>query len=75
MTGNANDKLVLNITGMTCGHCVMTVRKALESLSGVKEAVVSLDEGKAVVTYDPAQVGAEDMIRKVESVGYGAAQA
>ena len=38
------------IKGMMCGHCEATVKKALEALEGVESAVVSHDEGTAVIT-------------------------
>ncbi len=39
----------MKIEGMMCGHCEATVKKALESLDGVAEAVVSHEKGTAVV--------------------------
>lgn len=42
----------MHITGMMCGHCEARVKKTLEALEGVKEAVVSHEEGTAVVTLD-----------------------
>ena len=38
------------ITGMTCGHCVQTVKKALESIEGIQSAEVTLEPPQAVVT-------------------------
>ena len=40
----------IHITGMMCGHCEAHVKKALEALPEVKEAVVSHTEGTAIVT-------------------------
>ncbi|MBR1506593.1 MAG: heavy metal translocating P-type ATPase [Eubacterium sp.] len=39
----------MNIEGMMCGHCEMTVKKALLAIDGVEDAVVSHEENKAVV--------------------------
>jgi Cu2+-exporting ATPase len=39
----------LKIEGMMCGHCEATVKKALEAVEGVAEAVVSHEAGTAVV--------------------------
>ena len=39
----------LNVEGMMCQHCVAHVKKALEGIDGVDEAVVDLDAGTAVV--------------------------
>ena len=40
----------LNVEGMMCGHCEARVKKALEALDAVDEAVVSHTDGTAVVT-------------------------
>ena len=40
----------MKITGMMCGHCEATVKKALEAVPGVAEAKVSHETGTAVVT-------------------------
>lgn len=40
----------ITIEGMMCGHCEASVKKALEELDGVAEAVVSHEKGTAVVT-------------------------
>ncbi|BAS26552.1 heavy-metal-associated domain-containing protein [Limnochorda pilosa] len=58
------------IEGMTCDHCVRAVTKAIESLPGVKRALVSLSEGKAVVSLDPAQVTDEQIREAVAEEGY-----
>ena len=38
----------ISIEGMMCQHCVARVKKALEAVDGVKEAVVDLDAKTAV---------------------------
>lgn len=40
----------VNIKGMMCGHCEASVKKALEKLAGVEEAVVSHTSGTAELT-------------------------
>ena len=47
--GEKNMEKTLNIEGMMCGHCEARVKKALESLAQVDEAVVSHESGTAVV--------------------------
>ena len=42
----------LNIEGMMCGHCEARVKKTLEGIEGVTEAVVSHEKGTAVVTLE-----------------------
>ncbi|MGQ0712324.1 MAG: metal-binding (seleno)protein [Gemmatimonadaceae bacterium] len=64
--------VTLNVTGMTCGGCAIATRKVLERLEGVKEAEVSYEDQRAVVTYDPDRVTVEQMIAAVKKLGYTA---
>lgn len=59
----------LKITGMMCGHCEAHVKKALESVAGVTEAVVSHEKGTAVVTLSQ-DVGNDVFIAAVKDAGY-----
>ncbi|MBU0927297.1 MAG: heavy-metal-associated domain-containing protein [Spirochaetes bacterium] len=45
-------KKIVTIEGMSCGHCAMRVKSALEEIDGVSGAVVDVAEGKAVVDGD-----------------------
>lgn len=57
------------IEGMMCGHCSARVKKVLEALPQVEEAVVSYEEGTAVVTL--TEEVADDVLRKtVEDQDY-----
>lgn len=42
-------EITMKIEGMMCGHCEAAVKKALEAIPSVTEAVVSHTEGTAVV--------------------------
>jgi copper chaperone len=42
-------KKLLTVEGMSCGHCVMHVKSALEDVPGVKSAVVDLLKKSAMV--------------------------
>ena len=59
----------LTIEGMMCGHCEARVKKALEALPEVKEAVVSHEAGTAVVTLESA-VSDEALKEAVEAQDY-----
>lgn len=60
----------LEIDGMTCGHCVGSVKKALESLDGVSVDAVAI--GSADVRYEPRQTSAESVLEAVADAGYPA---
>src|SRR5947209_16894152 len=63
----------LALEGMTCAACAMRIEKGLKKVPGVKEASVNLATEQANITYDPEQTGIEQMVKKVEAVGYKAA--
>ena len=58
----------LHIEGMSCGHCVASVKKALENTAGV--AVEHVEIGKAEVQYDEAQVTSSQLATVVEDLGF-----
>src|ERR1700694_5936343 len=64
---------VFAVEGMTCASCAMRIEKGLMKVPGVKEANVNLATEQANVSYDPKETSVEQMIQKVEAVGYKAA--
>ena len=59
----------MKIEGMMCGHCEARVKKALEAVAGVEEAVVSHENDSAVVTLN-AEVDSEVLKKAVEDQDY-----
>ena len=62
-------KKTLHVEGMMCGHCEARVKKALEALPEVSEAVVSHEAGTAIVTLTAA-VDNDTLKRAVEDQDY-----
>ena len=62
-------KKTLHVEGMMCGHCEARVKKALEALPEVSEAVVSHTAGTAIVTLT-ADVSNETLKKAVEDQDY-----
>src|SRR5579884_2134635 len=62
----------LALEGMTCASCAMRIEKGLKKVPGVLDAQVNLATERGTVTYDPAQTGMEQLLQKVEAVGYKA---
>jgi copper chaperone len=56
-----------SIEGMTCGHCVMAVRKELEAIAGVEVRYVEI--GRAGIVYDES-VPREKIVHAVNEAGY-----
>ena len=62
-------KKTLHVEGMMCCHCEARVKKALEALPAVDEAVVSHEAGTAIVTLN-AEVSNADLKKAVEDQDY-----
>ena len=65
------EEIELAVTGMTCGHCVEHVTHALQGVRGVKQADVSLEEGRARVTAKEG-TSREALVAAVAEAGYEA---
>ena len=62
------------VTGMTCGHCEMSVREELNTVPGVQHIEVSARTGKLVVT-SAAPLDDDAVLAAVEEAGYKAVRA
>ena len=60
-------KKVIKISGMMCGHCTARVEKALLETDGVKNVVMSLEDGTATVE---TELDSAVLIKVVENAGY-----
>ncbi len=59
------------VTGMTCGHCEMSVRDEVGQIAGVEVIDVSAQSGKLVVTAS-SPVADADILAAVDEAGYSA---
>jgi copper chaperone CopZ len=64
------DTRELRIEGMSCGHCVATVRDALTQVPGIEVRDVVI--GKAVVAFDQGSVTDGALVDAVDDAGYSA---
>lgn len=64
------DTQIFTVTGMTCGHCELSVREEVEELEGVRSAIADRTSGRLTVIgdVDPAAVR-----QAVETAGYAVA--
>ena len=59
----------IKIKGMSCQHCVMAVKKALNGIDGVANADVDLEAGQA--TFDTSQpVDLEVVKERIKKAGF-----
>ncbi len=59
---------IIDIDGMTCQHCVMRVKNAIEGLGDIKDLKVEI--GKAKVTYDETKIQKTDIENAIIKSGY-----
>lgn len=64
------ERVKLQIEGMSCGHCVNAVNRALNGVSGAKVAEVQI--GRAVVDLPSEGPTAEALVEAVRKAGYRA---
>lgn len=62
---------VYQVTGMTCGHCEMSVREEVEQVAGVTALTVNAQTGKLVVT-SAEPIDDSAVLSAVEEAGYSA---
>ncbi|WP_438347889.1 heavy metal translocating P-type ATPase [Paenibacillus sp. FA6] len=70
--GTVKESMDFEITGMTCAACSTRIEKGLNKMAGVSQANVNLALETAHVEYSPGNVNVQDIIRKVEQLGYKA---
>lgn len=66
-----NKTIELDITGMTCDHCVHAITTAVKDVPGVSGAEVSLEGKSAVISGDSFDV--QKILDAIEEEGYSAA--
>ena len=71
----AEKEITLPITGMTCANCANTIEKALGKLDGVKQVDVNLVLERANLRYDGEALAQQDIVDRVDLIGYGVATA
>jgi mercuric ion binding protein len=60
----------LDVPGMTCSTCPITIKKALNRVSGVSQVDVSFEKKQAVVTYDDAKTNVEALVKATTDSGF-----
>jgi len=62
--------VTLDVPGMTCEFCPITIRKALSKVPGVIEAKSDFASKTATVTFDPEKTSLSDLTEATANAGY-----
>lgn len=63
-------KVILNVEGMSCSHCVTAVNNAVNSLDGISNAEVDLEGKSVTIEYDDDKVALDSIKEAIEDQGY-----
>lgn len=66
----ASKTVTLDVPGMTCNFCPITIRMALKKVPGVTEAKASFDTKTATVTFDPDKTNVGALTKATANAGY-----
>ncbi|RHW38886.1 copper chaperone [Neobacillus notoginsengisoli] len=64
------EKALLNVEGMSCGHCVKAVEGSVGKLDGVERVLVDLKEKTVAVEYKNDSVTLDKIKETIEDQGY-----
>lgn len=70
--GVVTETVDLDVFGMTCAACSNRIEKVLNKQDGVAKATVNLATESASIEYNPALVTEQDLIGKIQKLGYDA---
>ncbi len=62
--------VTLNVSGMTCPACPITVKKALEKVPGVSKVDVRSEKKQVLVTFDDAKTNTDALVKATTNAGY-----
>ena len=65
-------EISIKVEGMTCGHCVMRIKKAIEGLQGFSESDVQI--GLVKVKFDDSKTNREAIEKAITETGYKVAK-
>jgi mercuric ion binding protein len=62
--------VTLNVSGMTCEACPITVKKALQKVPGVSKIDVLYEKKQVVVMFDDAKTNTDALVKATTNAGY-----
>lgn len=64
------ETVILNVSGMTCATCPITVKKALEKVPGVSKVEVRYEKKQVLVTFDDVKTNTDALVKATTNAGY-----
>lgn len=64
------ENVTLNVSGMSCGHCVKAVEENVGKLNGVNSVKVDLETSKVEVTFESEKLSLDTIKETIDDQGY-----
>ena len=64
------ENVILNVSGMSCGHCVKAVEENVGKLNGVNSVKVDLASGKVEVAFESEKLSLDTIKETIDDQGY-----
>ena len=61
---------IIDVDGITCDHCVATITKAIESLSGIIKVNVDIQKQQVVVEFNESLKNSKKILEKIGEAGF-----
>ncbi|MGB0917211.1 MAG: heavy-metal-associated domain-containing protein [Flavobacteriales bacterium] len=61
------DKTIIEVDGMSCGHCSNAVKNLIDGVDGVKSAEIELSTKEAKIEFDASSTSAQAIIENINS--------
>lgn len=62
--------ITLNVPGMACPVCPITVKKALEKVAGVSKIDVQYEKKQVLLTFDDAKTNTDALVKATTNAGF-----
>jgi len=64
------ENVLLNVSGMSCGHCVKAIEGSVGELQGINSVKVNLESGTVNVSFNPSEVTLATIKETIDDQGY-----
>lgn len=64
------EKVILNVNGMSCMHCVNSIKTALGDIKGITDVNIDLEKQTVAVEYEENSVSKDKIKEMIEEQGY-----
>ena len=61
---------IIDVDGITCDHCVVTIKTAIESLSGIIRVNVDIQKKQVIVEFNESLKDSKKILEKIGEAGF-----